>query len=279
MSRRRSAHFRNAPLVEVVADVRWTAGVVCAIDTGCSSARDCFAPLTLLFPTTQLEGFLIQFGAAIYNDGFQRAERLIPPGVPIPWGQPVMRFLGALRDQTMFSTKLARECSPRMRSRHIAIGWISHLWFLRASKRFLRRALMLKRILLILPLSLHYINAFRTDLTQGKSIAEFLSEIFKIKLALPEGITKHITVGQNYKPYIVLNFPVERGTLNISVGEAIVGTNPEPALLLDLLFATTQDIQPENAKLLDAFSRAHVLLHDLFTELTKPVEHLMNPKN
>ena len=129
----------------------------------------------------------------------------------------------------------------------------------------------------ILPLSLHYINAFRGSLTQGKEITEFLSEIFKIRLALPEGITKHIASGYSYKPSIVLNFPVDQGTLNISIGEAIVGVNPEPALLLDLLFSTTRDIQPESAKLLDAFSRAHVLLHSVFTELTKPIEPMMNP--
>jgi hypothetical protein len=71
---------------------------------------------------------------------------------------------------------------------------------------------------------------------------------------------------------------VDRGNLVLNIGEAIIGGNPEPALWLDMLFTTTDPIvQPQTSQVMTVFNHAHKLLHDLFIELTKPIEHLMRP--
>jgi uncharacterized protein (TIGR04255 family) len=266
--------FRDAPLVEVVADVRWNAPVV-SIPL---PQRQGPIPLPqLLLPTTELEQFVFQFAAAIYNKGFQQAERLVPPGIPLPAGQPVMRFKRAASSsdtvlyqigQGMFATHaIAPYESWQKFSPFVADGIDAMLGARPPTEKMFPISF----------LSLHYINAFRGNLTDKRDIATCFSDIFKIDIKLPVAITKHIVAGKPYKPGLSLNMPVDKGNLTLSIGEAIVGGNPEPALWLDMLFTTVDPIQPDASQAMAAFNHAHALLHDLFIELTKPIERLMTP--
>jgi uncharacterized protein (TIGR04255 family) len=268
--------FRIAPLVEVVADVRWSAPSVVSIPL---PQRQGATPLPqLLLPTTQLEQFVFQFAAAIYNKGFQQAERLVPPGLPLPPGQPVMRFKRA----AMSSDTVLYQIGQGMFATHAIApyeSWDKFSPFVSDGiDAMLGARPPTENAFPISFLSLHYINAFRGNLTDKRDIATCFSEIFKIDIKLPIAITRHMVAGKPYKPGLSLNMSVDRGNLVLNIGEAIIGGNPEPALWLDMLFTTTDPIvQPQTSQVMTVFNHAHKLLHDLFIELTKPIEHLMRP--
>lgn len=74
--------FRNAPLVELIAELRW----------GDTVPTQPNAPLLIQGMGPDLDQFFMRFGGEVYQHGFQRAERLVPPGFPIFPFQPVFRY-------------------------------------------------------------------------------------------------------------------------------------------------------------------------------------------
>jgi len=76
--------FKNPPLVELIAELRWgTAGIV---------AGPQGAPQLVMATGSQYEEFFMRFGSKIAALGYERIERIIPPGFPAPPFQATYRF-------------------------------------------------------------------------------------------------------------------------------------------------------------------------------------------
>ena len=126
-------------------------------------------------------------------------------------------------------------------------------------------------------ISLRYIDAFRAALTQGRDIGMFVKDVLGIKLELPEGISKHVAPGQSAKPSLQLAIPLTNGmTMNIGLGEGMV--NNELAIIMDTTVGTLSDTAPDKTSAMAALNAARAVIHQMFFDLTKPIEGLMQPK-
>ena len=130
-----------------------------------------------------------------------------------------------------------------------------------------------ERALPLNPVSLRYIDGFKPDLTGGGDVGDFLSEVLKIELTLPEAVSRHVAPGKSPKPFVILTIPVVGGVLRMSAGEAMVSGST--TILLDTTLSTDAPVAPETSAIMDAFASAHSIIHDIFMQITAPIQHLM----
>jgi len=261
--------FRNAPLLELIAELRWQPpyptlpvaqpGVQIAVPVGLG--------------TLQIDNFLHQFGGEVYKRGFQRMERVYPSGLPVVQGQTIARY----RSDAPGSTTIIYQVGAGLFSANAVAPYRTWKHFRPAVESGVEVLLQTReqneRTIPFNPVSLRYIDSFKSDLSGGRDVAEFLSEVLKIELKLPEAISHHLASGKSAKPYMMLAVPTSTGMLRINVGEALV--NGETTILLDITFSAEAPVNPEKTAIMDAFDLAHSIIHRTFMQLTAPIHDLM----
>jgi len=261
--------FKNAPLLEIIAELRWQTSLP-AIQP--AQQQDQTVP-PLLLGSIQIDNFLHRLGGEIYKLGFQRMERLIPAGSPVLQGQAVCRY----RSDAENLTNVLYQVGAGLLSAHATPPYRSWKHFRPSVEHGIEVLLQTReqneRDVPFNLISLRYLDGFRSDLTQGREVGEFLSDVLKITLTLPDALLKYLRGGKSPKPFLILTVPSEHGALRISTGEAVV--NGASTILLDMTFSTLEPIAPELGKILESFDRAHSVLHDIFIDITEPIHHLM----
>jgi len=261
--------FKNAPLLEIIAELRWQTSLPAIQPAG----QQGVALPPLFLGTVQIDNFLHRLGGEIYKLGFQRMERMIPTGLPVLQGQAICRY----RSDTENLTNILYQVGAGLFSAHATPPYRSWKHFRPSVEHGVEVLLQTRepneRDLPFNPVSLRYLDGFRPDLTEGRQVGEFLSDVLKIKLTLPDVLIQHLQGGKSPKPFLIVTVPSEHGALRISTGEAVV--NGVTTILLDMTFSTIEPIAAELAKVLESFDRAHSVLHDIFIGITKPIHHLM----
>jgi uncharacterized protein (TIGR04255 family) len=267
--------FRNAPLVETVAEVRWQSaqgGVSIPQPAALSQPA-----ISVVVGTTDLENFYTQFGGEIFERGFARSERIVPVGVPALQGQAVMRFRSSLPEKAtvlyhvgpgIFS---ANALPPYRSWNHFAPDVETGLDVLLAVRNTNEKERQFN------PISLRYLNAFRPELTEGADTAEFISAVLKFDVDLPDAVLSRRNPDKPVQPFIAMAIPITAGLLRVNVGEAVVA-GVGKAALLDMTLSTEHPIEPTKSAVMHYFHSAHSVLHDMFLELTKSIHHLMSPE-
>ena len=126
------------------------------------------------------------------------------------------------------------------------------------------------------PVSLRYIDVFHSDLTGDKSVDEFLREVLKIKVELPEVIL-NLAPGTSPRPFVVVNLLAPVGTLQMSAGEAnIAGTM---GIVLDTNLIVAGPVDPRVDAVMEVLNDAHVVIREIFLEMTAPIRSLMDPEH
>jgi hypothetical protein len=77
--------FKNPPLVELVAELRWSKG-------GLMNSPEGAGQTLFMLPAGQYEEFFMRFGSKIGSLGYDRLERIVPSGFPAPPIQVTYRF-------------------------------------------------------------------------------------------------------------------------------------------------------------------------------------------
>jgi len=263
--------FRNAPLLEIVAELRWQPPYPPLAQVQQPAGQP--VPTLLLLGSTQIDNFLHRFGSEVYKRGFQRMERLFPSGFPVLQGQPIARYRNDAPDLTNVIYQVgaglfSANATPPYRSwKHFAPAVQSGVDALLQAREETERALPFN------PVSLRYIDGFKPDLTGGRDVEDFLSEVLKIELTLPEAITRHLAPGKSPKPLVNLTIPVAGGVIRMTVGEAIVSGST--VILFDTTLSTDAPVDPETSAIMGAFASAHAIIHDIFMQITVPIQHLM----
>src|ERR1019366_1625038 len=128
-----SITFAKAPLVEIVAELRW--GRLPQLATPPNQAIA--MPLQMAgLNANKLDEFFMRLGGEIYQQGFNRAERLVPPASR---SCSFSLFIDTARvGQLMLQccSRRGRDFSPPMRFRRIAHGKHSRRWFRPGSKPY-----------------------------------------------------------------------------------------------------------------------------------------------
>ena len=174
--------FQNAPLVEIIAEVRWS-------DPSAVSAPG--TPFGISMPgTVANDDFLMRFGGLAYASGFKQSERLIPPGFPVPVGQVSHRYRPADDHPDELTKSAMWQIGPGVFAANGVPPYKSWTEF---------RPLVEKGIAALVEtrpeavrsspfshVSLRYIDAFTERFTEGISAEAFLSEKLGLGFSIPD---------------------------------------------------------------------------------------------
>ncbi|WP_371763810.1 TIGR04255 family protein [Massilia sp.] len=262
-------HLANAPLVEIIAELRWSPKLEGAVTAGPN--------LPSIFPTNPvgLDEFITQFAAGVpsaYSDN----ERLVPPNFPLMMHQPVYRLRQRAQAKTasMFQVGagfFSANATPPYES------WEDFRNVVRDGVTSLLSARSRQEHDLPFAITLRYIDAFNQRHTEGRTLAKFINEVLGITLTLPVGLTQHLMPDSEPKPTLQCQIPMSKGmVMSFSVGEGIV--NGQSVILTDTSVSTALDVPSNIDAVMETLEFAHQSVSASFKAMTKPIHHLMAGK-
>lgn len=258
-----SDKFANAPLVELVAEVRWEP----APRTHAESDR----AFDESDPDSQNEEMYSQLGQGLAAIGFLRSERIFPQGLIVPPDRAVFRYARLGDDQSIlyhvgpgvFSVNAIppyqtwEEFRPAISSGlDVLIGLLGET----GSQRFSR-------------VTLRYIDAFDDDFLEGGTRYEFLTRTLGFNVTVPQVIS-NVLAGPD--PEVFIQYSAELaagGRLAIRVGDATVSN--ADAVVLDTSIAYRDGSDLSSGAVLHLLDSAHGFIHDSFVSMTSEVEHVL----
>lgn len=271
-----SLSFQNAPLVELIAELRWNVPSGVGLQSAVMGNQPTPPHFLAVVQPHAIENFLMRVGGEVYQRGYRSAERLVPPGVPIMLHQVVSRYRGSEpgKTSTMYQAGVGvftANAVPPYRN------WDEFAPIVSDGVKALLAAREPEGALPpFTSVSLRYINAFRETLTQAHDISSFLSDVLGFEVQMPAAISGKIKAGERAKPTVQLAVPLTNGMqLNIGAGEGLV--NNERGLLMELSVSAAGAVPADHSSLMDVMVAAHQVIHDVFVEITKPIHKLMKP--
>lgn len=257
--------FRNAPLIEVIAELRW---------------GPTFPPLlaapgqqfTLDADMSQNEEFFMHFGAECSLKGLQRAERIVPPGFPVLPGQVVYRFRSGDRNvhnllqvgPGVFTANALPPYEWDTFERFLTEG-IDTLLSARPKKEFEEQ---------FATVNLRFVNGFDDAFTKGKSRIQFLEEL-GFRLGTPRGL-QDIVQGSSEAGFN-MNYTAllqDGARINVNLGEG--AKEGQPIQVLELGF-THSNISSDKGELVAVLNKCHSLIEKIFLDITEKFHPIMLP--
>ncbi len=262
--------FNKPPLIELIAELRWS---LPGIPRGNPLPN---TPPTIAPNNSRLDEFFMRFGGAIYADGFQNVERLVPHGFPFMAYQPVCRF----RKHENTAHPAIYQVGAGVFTANAIPPYKSWEQFSPVVKRGVEALLATRDETELdeafFSASLRYIDAFTTHLTQGQDVSEFVQKTLGISIGLPDALSRQVAVGQNPKPYLQLQLPMTNDMLmTIGIGEGFA--NGENAIIMDTTVASLTPVPPDADSVMSTLNDARSAIHDMFFGLTEPIKQLMQP--
>ena len=259
-------HLENAPLLEIIAELRWTPKLDGSITSGPN--------MPVFFPTNPagLDEFITKFAAGV-PQAFSDAERLVPPNFPLMMHQPIYR----LRHRAEAKTASIFQVGAGLFSANAVPpyeSWEDFREVIKEGVKSLLAARPAQEQELPFSLTLRYIDAFDKRHAEGRSLAKFVSEILGIGVTLPTGLTQHLVAGEEAKPTLQVQIPMLKGmVMTFGIGEGFA--NGQQVILADTSVLTSLDIPANVDAVMETFDFAHQCVSASFKSMTQPIRHLM----
>lgn len=259
--------FSKPPLVELIAELRWS-----------SFPGEAEKPIPL--NTIQFgigddaadEQLYMRFGAEVHQHGFRLAERLLPPGFPSPPGQVIWRYKSETQKSHLlqlgrgvFSANAVRPYSSWDEFRPCVDRGVDALLRARPDG---------DKALKFSSTSLRYIDLFDANLLKGRSQIAFIRDVLGFEISLPDVVAKKVSSEKTLNPTLSIGADIGDGlSMRLTVGEGNIGG--EVGVMMDTTIQSTSPTEPtEVGQVLD---RAHKIIHEMFVEMTAPINSLMEP--
>lgn len=264
--------FDKAPLVEIIAELRWDQP---------HQMTQGQPHETVVLPTTFIESnkqdeFFMRFGGECYQQGFVRAERLVPPGFPTLPFQPIYRYRPAeASSSSLFQIGaglFSANATPPYKSWEdfspIVMSGVKALLNARAEG---------EQSQAFSSVSLRYIDAYDASFWQGLSFSEFMKQVLGFSINLPPAISSLIPEGKPVTPLIQMSVPLHEGeTMNISLGHGF--TNGSEAVIMDTTVSASTEISADAEAIMASLGKARKIIHDVFLQITAPIHNLMEKR-
>jgi uncharacterized protein (TIGR04255 family) len=264
-----SVTYTNAPLVELIVELRWGATSVVAPGS----------PQMLVLSTTQTkdEEIFTLVGAGMSAAGYGRNERLIPQGFLVPPAQPAYRFRPTnIEEQSpLFQLGQGIFTANALPPYN---GWSDFSPVVRKGIEILFESH--KRAAAV-PLSIQvavvrYINAFRDGLTNGRPAREFMRDVMGVNVVLPKVVLSKASEPDAIQQNLQVAFSTDAGRLEMSFGEGRHGN--ERAVMLTTAAIIQRDLGSDVESIMSVLTDERQMLHELFRGLTEPLHSAMEPK-
>ena len=261
--------FGKAPLVEIVAELRWIPPQLAA------SPQTPLASIPLIGDTKQ-EEFLMGVFGEFRSLGFNKPERLVPPGFVTMLYQPVFRF-----SKVPGPSPILYQVGAGIFSTHGLPPYKSWDFFAPEVERgigaLLKAGEVNEQTFDFSRVSLRYIDAFNKELTGGRDELGFIKDVLRIAIELPANIVNLVEPGTVPKLSMQFALPVGEGlmmSLNLAEGDV----NNAPAIIVDTTVWQDKRIPGDAKQVMNVLNAAHHIIHKTFLELTKPIYDLMQPQ-
>jgi len=265
----------NAPLVELIAEIRWSPGIE-AVQATSMQPGGVNTPAFYL-ASSEFADFFSRFGNAVAELSYSVSERLVPPEIPFLMVQPVYRYKQQAQDQ---QTSLY-QVGPGLFTANAVPPYQTWDTFSPVVKAGVNAILESRseaeRDSPFIATSLRYIDAFGVNLTRGMDVATFMRDILGVDVKLPKGMVKHLATDATYKPSIQVQIPMHAGMImSVAIGEGIINNNQ--SIVMDTTVSTTTPIAANIDAVMQAMNVARTSIHDMFFEITGPIKELMKPQ-
>jgi uncharacterized protein (TIGR04255 family) len=216
--------FKNPPLVELVAELRWGGGTVLP-GTGAGSF--------VMVPSGQYEELYLRFGSKVGALGYDRIERIVPPGFATPPFQATYRF----RKKEPEEGTTIYQVGGGVFSANITPPYHSWDQFRPVVERGVECLLATRNTsemqMPFAPAILRYIDAFGDKFTEGRSAASFIQDTLGFRIALPEALRSEMSPNTEVRPTFQLAIPLKSGQLmNLALADGLA--SGEQAVVMDL---------------------------------------------
>jgi|SRR5579871_5607314 uncharacterized protein (TIGR04255 family) len=264
-----STIYKKAPLIELIAELRWIPAGITPQQAG---------TVQVLFTNdAKVEEFFMRLGGELYQSGFQRSERLVPPGFPIVFGQPAIRY----RSDDAVKKSVLYQAGSSIFSVHAVPPYRSWDNFLPEVKKGVEALLKTRgdgqEQSPFTQLTLRYLDFFGEELLGGRSMDKFIADVMGFSVNPPSALTKVAAPQELRSVFLKFVVPVEAGTLSVSVGDG-KANNQQSGVVLDTIFTSTAPIEPKFDNIIAMFNTAHDVIKKTFLTFTAPIEHLMEPE-
>ncbi len=263
--------FEKAPLVELIAELRWNPPGVVAAGAGPAGVAQFAVALG-----RDVEEFFQHFGNEVNKAGFTTAEKIVPAGFPAFLHQPVWRFRKPDDNSTLLQVGpgllSANALRPYRRWKNfrptVEVG----------VNAMLKTRPLAERELHFSSASVRYINAFSGELLAGQAPAAFIKDVLGVNIALPLAVERLIDQQKTVNSNASLLIPIANMSkvMSLTIGDGAVGG--ETGAVLDVTVAETAKIESKSVDVMRALDTSRNVIHECFIELTAAIRHRMMPK-
>lgn len=270
----KSTTLLNAPLVELVAELRWSSvsgnQIIGSEQIGNAN----------IFPvgtSSRLEEFFMRFGALAAQLQYPLTERLIPPGFPLLEGQPVYRF----RKQPDVGLTSLYQIGPGVFTANAVPPYKTWAQFSPVLEKGVRALLEARpeneKDIPFNGMSLRYIDAFGPEFMRDMDAATFIKDVLGIEIKLPDGLIRQLAPDASPKPSLQIQLPMLNGMImNLGIGEGVV--NNKNSIIFDSVVAMTVPVAANLEAVVEAMNLARNAIHDMFFSVTSSIKDLMKPQ-
>jgi uncharacterized protein (TIGR04255 family) len=261
-----SKRFKNPPLVELAAEIRW----------GAAAAMPQAQGQVIVLSPGQFEEFFMRFSSSVGALGYDRVERIIPPGFPTSPFQATYRF--RKKEQELGTTLY--QVGGGVFTANITPPYHSWQHFRpvveRGAECLLATRNPSEKEMPFAPAILRYIDAFSPQFTEGRTAATFLQDVLGFTMDLPKALRSEMAAGADVKAVLQFSLPLRSGQqMNIVLGEGMI--RGEQALVMDLSVLTETPIAANVSDIMAAFDASHDVIHRVFFGMTEKLFHIMEP--
>jgi uncharacterized protein (TIGR04255 family) len=259
-----SETFRNAPLVEIVVELRWPMRQLPAIDSSGNATSLFVTPLD-----NAVEAFFHRVTGAVGKHGFTHLERLVPPEVPVLLPQMIYR------DRRSDEEPVLTQVGPGLFSVNALPPYRSWVQFRPWLDKGIEAVLDAFEEKPELTASLRYIDAFRQNLTGGRDARTFATEVLGFRLELPPSLSRVVDKGAAARAAFQVTLPTSGmlATITLSDGQ-LAG---EQAVLMNTDIHIDRPLPPNKEEILAALDRARDLVHGTFVDMTQSIRTELQP--
>lgn len=264
--------FDAPPLVEIIAELRW--------DIGSPRLPNGMAvPIPILPQAAQTyEASFTRFAQALGELGFHNSERIVPPGFPWMVHEPVMRyrFSGEVTEADELKASSLFQVGAGIFTANAVPPYSSWEEFGPIVKQgieaLLAHGMPDGKISEVAP-TLRYIDAFRSNLTNGETLHQFASRVMGIHVELPDALKG---VGPTQIPVIQVVKQLEFGSLLVQIADGM--SQNDKALIVEMVVQFSSNVPAETEVIFEALSKARDEIHTVFVSITKPIHEAMQQK-
>ena len=262
--------FENAPLVEVIAEVRWS-----------TQADTLFGSMPPGFPIqisgdvkASTEQFLQRFAVEMDDLEFRNSERLFPQDAPLFPNTPAIRYRRRAGEPPLIQIGNGIFTANGMPPTYSHWGGFKPT-LSSGVEALLRSRDASERTQPFTSVTVRYIDAFPEEFWGGKTADSFISAVLGFTLNIPSGLDEHrdkerpISMNQQFRVPLV-----DGGLINVYVGDGV--SNNVPAVVLEVAVEFL-DVEPTVEAAMERFEHAHKLINEMFVAMTSDIRHLMVP--